>query len=493
MKEKKVIKILKKLEKGEIKEVGNFIKYKFQNKENQIIKLFKLLVSHHPHYYDTELSEKKLHKKIFYEKKYSSSDIDNLYLRLGKILEEYLAYSAYRADRFQNSRNLLRQLLSRNLPDLFDKAYQKELAALNSEEVLDEIFYAKNYFIKKDYFEYLEDRLSIEKAAEANKLLLNQTDDLLHFFLISMLRNYTKLFMNEQIVKYDYRFRFLDDLLKHMDTELKHYKSVPLIILYHGILKIYSNPQSPENFIELKNLIVSVREKIAFRVYQDLMIGLYNTCVRQEKNGKSEYKPQTLSLAKQMAEEGVFLEDDGSMLDHNYTNIFFTATRCGDLDWGFHFLEKFKHLLPKRIREQVYAYNSAVYLYMKSKSLKKKEKNELLGKAIKILSEISLEHSTYYTHIKSLQLNIYLGTGDDISALETIDAFRHWIKRNEMLPQHLLVMYTNYLNFSERLLRCLSNESKVNISELENEIISTEQISYKSILLQKLEEIKNKN
>jgi hypothetical protein len=139
----KLIQLLQTLSKKELKDFRHFVASDYHNPNRHLEKFIGLLAK-----YEDDFSNPKLEKEAFFKKHYPGETFDEQKFRylqsdLTKLLEEFIAYTEYRKDRFQQQLYLTQSLQRRNVTKFFLQELE-ELDKLNETAA----FRDSDYYLK---------------------------------------------------------------------------------------------------------------------------------------------------------------------------------------------------------------------------------------------------------------------------------------------------------------------------------------------------------
>jgi tetratricopeptide (TPR) repeat protein len=118
------------------------------------------------------------------------------------------------------------------------------------------------------------------------------------------------------------------------------------------------------------------------------------------------------------------------------------------------------------------------------------EKGEY-DKALNHLSKVNIELSQQKQQLKNLLLKIYFEKELFNEAIYLIDSSKHFLSREEEMPQNKKKTYTKFLSFTSELLNVKAKPGNSRLIQLKNRIQKEEYFKNKDWLLEKISEIKN--
>jgi hypothetical protein len=161
-----------------------------------------------------------------------------------------------------------------------------------------------------------------------------------------------------------------------------------------------------------------------------------------------------------------------------FMNLVWSGIQTNELDWLEEFIKKYKNRIEPDKRQYVLAYSSASLEFAKGNF---SEALEILGRSG------SIKNVIYKAAIKQLSLMIYYELKWFAPAADLLNAYRHFIRTDKLLPEMYITKSNSFINYFNRLLKINDNtgNNEFEISELISELESTQQIW----LLKKAEEL----
>lgn len=151
-----------------------------------------------------------------------------------------------------------------------------------------------------------------------------------------------------------------------------------------------------------------------------------------------------------------------------FMNIVWIGIRSNELDW----LEKFMKIFIDRIepdkKQYVLAYGTAGIEFEKGN----------FNKALEILGQSGPIKNVYYkAAIKQLTIMIYYELQWFIPSADLLDAYRHFIRTDKLLPEMYITSCNSFIDYYNRLLKLNDNtgDNTFEISQLLSELKSTTQ------------------
>jgi hypothetical protein len=480
--------VLSSLNKDEFKILGKFLKSPIHNSNKNLMKLYQFLRQIYPDFESEKINLELIHKKVFTGKIFNEKITRNLTYEFCDNIETFFSFINYSNNKFSYQKHLLEELNKRKL-DHFVKANLKnadELAA--NHKIKDNESYSFKAFLEKARFMHEFKEVPMGKSLVLNNIQKEYLKNIFNNFLLILLQEYIDMKDRGTTIKSEMDISHIEPHLKYLNGNIEAYKDETSIYLMFKYLHL--NEQTcKEEYFELKNITISSKENISEELFKDFILQLYNFCKIKEREGQKEFGYESFELIKFIDYNNMFCESDGMIIEHNYTNTIATAIRLKEVAWAMEFANKYKNKIPEKVRENTFNYNMAAICYSTSSTCEGNKKKEYENKALDFLTKVKTSDFYYMTRVNNLQLMVYYDKNDLEPIFSLVDAYRHYIHSNELIPDDLRIRYSNFINFISRLANIKSGSGRVSLIyklKLEVQSATTE---YKQWLIKRIEEI----
>lgn len=429
--------------------------------------------------------------KVYPGHEFSRAVINNVISSMTFLAEDFLIINDIRSDEFEHKKRLLNQLNKRNLNKLFEKNLKKALSTLEHTKVKDENYHFRRFVLESIKFEFYNTRTPIGKSHPLYIQRKEIIDYFVNYFLITMLKEYFDMMCAEDLIKFDYKFTFFDEVMQHISGRKNEYKKILPIDILHRFLLLFKNSQNEAFEDELKTLIESNKNTLEKNDYRNFMLELYNYYKQKEDQGIKSYGMKSFKLMDEMLIQGLFFQKDGLLSAHTYINLVSSALRENEMTWAENFINEYKSKVQPDQRVNAYLFSYASLYYVKGSRAGAKSKAKFFTTALGYLARVKSEDFYYMIRIKNTLLRIYYDLGDFELAISIIDAYKHFLSKTKTIPENLYEQYYNFIGFTGKLIKMKTQETQMTIEQLQDEITSTKLISYRGWLLEKAAEIKN--
>ena len=494
MKSKKIFRLLGSLTKDELYDFTKFLIYKFENDDNQSLKLVEFLSEFHPDFIDEQLNSKSIYEHMYPGEIYDDKKLRDRFSILVHVLEEYLFFKEVSSSKAFRFLFLIRQLRRRNLNEELIREFNSGYKFFECQQMRDQWHYLLKYAFYSEFSEFLDEHFEFRQGARESERFANYSDNLVYFFMISMLKNYVNLFIKGKVIKFNYSFKFIDLILSYLETEKDSLEQVPLLKMYHDFFTILKLHSGGEKFYTIKTLIISYKEKIPRESFKELYIALLYYSDALYKKGQKEYGLECFKLMNEMLRQGILFEPDGSVQEINYTSYVAVALRQKKLKAAEKFVNTYKNRLTNDVRDDSYNYNMAVIYYRKAslKNMTGAMRKNTYKEALTYLSNVRENHYYFYVRNNELAIKLNYEIGNLTGVLELIHSYRNNLYNDSFLPLEKKQGYLNFINYTEKLLNIRQYRSRTKLEYLKERINGCEKLIYKSWLLAKAEEVKIK-
>ncbi|MDQ3019891.1 MAG: hypothetical protein M3R36_04870 [Bacteroidota bacterium] len=480
MKNTKLIELLKAFSKQEIKEFEKFVASPYFSRGRDLLPFYKILLKYYPRFENSDFTYEKIYRKLHPKVKYNKPSSENL-LRvmsseLVKLAEEYLTYENLKSDRLQSRISLIEVYVTRNQKNLYSKLYSKTQKDLNN---LSDGFTSK-YFLNMYFFKMFEVMFDIRSNETFRSTLESQTALLNFFFLCAFC-----FIDNSHKNKISFNVDTKDDLIeqfmrsfdfKNFTSYLNKNKSIKKVDKEIFELCFYSLIHSldRDNMIYISNIerlfyknryLFEDNHKLSFYF---LLLPAYD---------RNNDKEKLYILYKNILHDKIFEPGKNLMPFRLYFNIIrlFAERNPEEAE---KFTLKFTDSLNTDKKKSFYNFSFAL--------LEFNRKN--YGKSLEYISKVEIVffYLKYYTKILFLQIFYELNYTEQ--AISMIDSFKHFLKKNQYVPDGHRVNYEKFVDCYKTLLNIKMARNKSGLKILKKNIESEGILFYMDWFLEKINE-----
>ncbi len=478
----KVIEILKRFDRKELKELSDFVDSPFHNKNKNVRKLFTALKPFYPEFAGSKLTKENIYEKIFPGRSYADKTFRNLMSDLMNLIESYVAYSYIDNDIYYRKFFRTIGLAGLQMDSLAGSA-MKEADKLFSDIKFD----GGNFFYLMHLLEMEKDFLAIRK----NKLInLNMKEG--EYLIYAFLSKYLIFKMKY----YNYRYKlgteklsgFIEEFEKSINLEsfIKFIERSPstemeIVLIYYYCTKFMSDISADSYYSKVKLLFEKNKNRLNRTETVNLYLTFNSYCVARIRQGSKEYARELFSIYKKMFEENLAMGEGETHLHITiFYNVVSIALNIGEAPWAKSFIDNNHTKLLPEYEETMYNYSYSLYYFHRKE----------FEKSLQHLNKVNFENHFIKTGVRMLLLKIYYELRYTESLYSMCDSIKHYFSGDKQIPPDIKNSSIEFINICARLYRNLADSSKEKILDIQNEIEHKHLGLNKDWLLEKLDEMK---
>ncbi|MEO8209650.1 MAG: hypothetical protein ABI840_03740 [bacterium] len=480
MKSSNLILMMGKLNAAEFKEFGEYTRSSYFNKSEGVIKLYEYIKIHYPDFDEIKMGKENVFRNILPDIEYDDAFMRKLMFNLSKLTEDFLVHENIKKDSFNYSKALLNELMVRDLK----KLYTKKLKSINDEFIKQKIKnneYYKNKYIIDSINEsvVMKDKMVVNSKDRLDMYLNNHTKSMIEYFLVEILCEYRFLINYKKIVRFDFNPAFYEIILNYMKkNESVH--NVPLLSLYYNSLLLIIEKEKM-HFQKLKELLIKEMSSFSWHDKYGTFAILVNFINDEYHKGNKQYANEGFELYKLIIQYKLYSGKEGGHFENAlFKNIVKLGLLMKETDWTEKFINDYIEELLPEARDNTLYYSKARVNFAKGN----------YERSLEDLSKIVSIHDFHFkSQIKSLTLMIFIEKSWINEAFDLIDASKHYISYEKLLPEITKEKNMNFIKFCTEILKMKSKNSKEKINDLKYDLLNTENILEKEWLEEKIEEL----
>ncbi len=444
--------LLQTFTKKELRLCLQFVETPLYNRNEQVLQLYKLLITFHPTYDQAAIDRQELFSLLFPNTPYNEQRLRYVMSDLTKVLEAFITQQEY-----QQEKNyfLARAYAKRNLSKYFDQTYKQIQTKWKKENIKGRDFYLQKYVL-----EDLKLRAGLQKKVDLLPFTQSIIYELDSLYLVHKLHyiceviNYTYVYADKKTPN-DYRF-----LLAAIQDALPDSKYInePAILIYYQILLNLTEFEEEAHFHQLLALLRKYESYFEPSELNTMYTFATNYCVRQMNRGNDSYFRHLFELYKHLLDKEIMLYAD-RLTESDYKNIATLSLKFNELEYAAHFIETYQTYIEKTKRENAYTFNLAHLRFYQQQF------NDTLA----LINQVEFTDPYYHADSKLLIMMSYYELDELVPLHNTFDTFGAFLRRNKLASAVHRKMYLNYLKYIKQLTRIrLGNERY--IKSLQEEI-----------------------
>lgn len=256
------------------------------------------------------------------------------------------------------------------------------------------------------------------------------------------------------------------------------FKDNPVTEIYYCIIELFNQGEEEKYYFRIKEILKHLKDSLHFDDLCEIYINLTNYCNRKITSGITMFKNEKFELYKEENELKLYVVN-GFMHPVYYKNLVILALSLDEYEWVIEFIVTYKNDLPDESKNNIYMYCMALYEF----DMKQFEKS------LEFLSKIKYDELYLKYDSKILQLMIYYETGAEESLISSLEAYRHFLSNNKLLPENKKELYTNFYKFFNKLFIYRSKQNKFELERLKLSINNDIKIYNKDWIIRKIDEL----
>jgi hypothetical protein len=438
----KLIQLLQTLSKKELKDFQHFVASDYHNSNEPLQQFLRFLGK-----YEGDYNSPKLNKEAFFKKHYPHERFDEQKFRylqsdLTQLLEEFLSYTEFRKDKFQQQFYLTQSLQRRNANKFFLQELQ-ELEKLNETAAFrDSDYYLKLHKISEIRYEHSSENRNRAFDNSLQELI----DNLEITYLARGFRYYCEMINRRNILSVNYNLSFFDELVKHLRKGT--FDDIPAIFIYRLIHCTLTEPDEIKHYNDLLEALQKYEHLFSRSEARGMYVFAQNFCIRRINSGDKQALDMIFSLYKVMVSKNLIFE--GNFVSQpDFKNIVTTGLRLGADAWVGDFIEEFHPKLNPQFSKNAYTYSMAWVHFARRE----------YDKALRMLLKVEFNDVYYHLDSKSLLMKVYFELDEYDAFASLVDAFKIYLRRNQTISDVQKKTYHNFILLINKLMKFKLNRS----------------------------------
>lgn len=414
----------------ERRELEKFLRSEYFNTNPNVLRLYEYLKSKKFRIEHNDSIDLEIFNLIFSNRKYNRQKIYDLYSETTRLLEKFLMIHKFQKDPLLRKQKLLEALNERNLKSEFNsliRRLSKEI--LKYPDNCDENLFFKFAFYFTDFsFRVANNLPDTDYSLYKSRIYLD------YFYVLTKLK-----LLYDLNQRGDIQSDILGEDFKALEGIISGSKEYPeIILIYYNLYTLTFLEHSTAVFERTIKLVEENKNQLDHKTLFDIYTKLQNYCIFKINEGSVSYKRILFNLYKKA------MNLDVSYIDPMiFSNIVTAALDLSKINWALDFIENFKHKIIPEFRTDVYLFNKAkIYFHVKK-----------YDEALEMLNKIKYKDIFSSLYSRALVCMIFYELNETERFYYSLDAFRHYLKRNRLIPDHIREMGYNFIKFSNTLYR----------------------------------------
>lgn len=475
----KLVEGVRSLEKSERSRFDAFLRSPYHNARTLSVSCWEYFHQFAPSFCHKDLTLEALGQHLFPRKKVSRQVVLDEISHLYRLLKSFWETEALQADPLLQRSLRLQQLSERGLDRLYAVERKASQKLLENTEVESELYYQYELSwatIDNEHFGRQQQR-TVDESLSKRLYALDV------YYLTLALRENCEALNRQHILNTSYAIPLLPAIVDLLADSANTYRAIPFIDTYYHIFLTLLPAATEQDYEALLFTLRRFRDLFSEQDRWAMYKYAQNFCIRKVNLGNPAYEHKLFALYQELLEEKILLFK-GHLTHTDYKNIATTGIRVKALKWVETFMETYREHVAVEFRENVYAYCRA--------SLEVEKGNTQL--AIRLLHQISHTDVHYQLSARQLLAKIYYQNDDLEGMLYTIQAYRHFLKRNREIPKSRRQAHLSFLSLlkslalmRDRLPTYSQDKQKVTMLKYEERLQQATSLSNRSWLTEAFE------
>ncbi len=475
-----LLEILATLNLKEFKDFGEYVNSPFFNKNEAVIKLYEYIRRYFPALEGLNFGKENVFSEIFPNAEYNDGFMRTIMFNLTKLAEDYIAYKDFKSRELTEQIHLLKALNKRDLNRLFSKNLKLASEKLEKNRIHDEFYFNEKFLI--EYEKNINDFKSIKILNQKDIPeggIANQSEYLINYFILQLLKRYRTLLNLKNVLDIDFGRPLMAELLQYIESHPEIYTEIPLAGLLYNEIKLLETDDK-DYYNSIKELVLDMNTGFDRSERFNGLVVISNYCLKKNHEGNRSALEDFMEISEFMFENKIDTLNKGDYLQINYfRTVLLMALTAGRVDWAERFVKESKDALSPEERENAYNFAMA--------RLEFSRRN--FERSLKFLSLVRYDDIYYKFSGKTLQAQLYYELDMLNELSDHLDSYRKFLNNSKLLTGLHKKVNENFVKVMNDLLKLKSNSGRTKISKLKEKITTYKELSGKSWLLNKLEEL----
>lgn len=402
-----------------------------------------------------------------------------------KLAEEFLGQLNYKKDVFSRNVHQLRELIERKQVGLAYKKIadsEKNLTRLNYP---DDVYYYNRHLLKSlsNYLELIQDKTL------NNDDIIAEGENIIILAFVVIFHTTFNLSIGKGTYNQEIPSSLIYNFLSELDTVSLQEKTkaapgaiAETIEFYFRLMRLQTEPANEENYFILKSSFEHFADKINKEDLYNFYTALRSYSVQKMLRSRNEFRKEQFEIDKLAIKHDAY-----SPAKHKYfqlvpfRNYLNAAIVEGDFEWADELVKNYLHKVDPKYRPDMLNYSKAIISFMKNN----------FEDALKNINLLKGSNIFFKFDLRAYNLMIYYELGWYEPALEYIDSYRHFLNKNRSIGELRIKVVSNFVSFTNDLVKIKLNISKKSIPELKKEVQEASLVTNKTWLQNKIAELIN--
>jgi hypothetical protein len=434
MKESKLIKLLRKLDRTDIKRLSDFINSPYYNKNVKYSKVFEELVKYHPDFDREVFSEEKVYMNSLGSERYNYFAMKNILSDLNELALKFI-HTEYKGERMlADEIKLLEAMREKELFDEYKRKLVKVREKLEKNKSESEFYFEDKLHLMYEEISYV----SIFEPNTRFELKQEELDSLINYFLVKVLKAYCSLLHEMKQNNYPFKFEMIDNISDYLKS--RSFENIPVLNMYKNVLFLQMS-DDPGYY----KVLSRIKDKYFFTLNHGdaymLFIYMRSFAVIHYSNTLDpKFKRETFELDKFMYDQGRL--PLGKILYPDFIAAVKTAAAVEEYQWAEKFMEEMEGELMEDVKNDVLNFSNGFMEYCKGN----------LDSAMELFYKVNFNLFIMQIQVYIFLQRVYYEIGHYEDALNLAKTAKEYLNK-EIATGEMKSNLTNFFNNSVKLIR----------------------------------------
>lgn len=472
-----LILILKTFTEAEINEFKIFIRSPYYNNRNAIVSLLDVIISYYPEFNFKHITKNELFGKVFPGKKFNDSTFRVILSGLNDLAVKFITLKKFESDNPAFNLTKIKALMERNVLTGLDKIFSESYSLLSKKGTVSvETFFHLHLFNTAES-SYLSEKHSgvFDKILDKYGLE-SDMKNLLHYFYLKFMSRYVYMLNIEMLYNVRFEKEFIDKIFQSINPET--FGNTAILQLYFHLVLMLKEKLNDNHYFKVKELFRKHKKTFHKNDVTEVIINMQNFCSRMISEGHRGFYKEKFEIYKTELKLKTYLIK-GKMSPVYFISLVSLALKIKKTVWIKNFIENYSSKLDESIRINTVNYSLSLYEF--------ELKN--FRKAQEYLSVIKFTDLYQKLDLKVLQIMIYYEMNYTDNLISALEAFRHFLSNNKLIPESKYIYYSNFYKSVKKLNYFRQRKDEFGIKKFISELKSKSNFVNRNWILSKADEL----
>jgi hypothetical protein len=446
----KLLDYLKQLTSVEMDEFEDFVNSPFFNKSRQAVKLYAILLRHHPDFKRSMIRKERVFKQIYGDEPYNDDLLRKNASILTSLVKEFIKIKAFQTEEgIDQELFLLYGLRKRKNKEEYLNTKKKRDEKLSGLTYNDSQLYLKGHLNElEDLYFYMNNDMQ-EKAGKA---ITEQAEYLICYLLNNFTNCLYIMDSNRNAFNIEYGSNLIKEFINCFDidsfvekaSELNS-KNYPAFLLELNRAMMVLNPADTSYYYKCKSFIEEHPDFFDKRLKLALFFKLIFYSAGKMSEGHIEFAKELLMLYRTVLDEQLGLTDssDGYFPAAAFRNIVVSAAASNEIPWLEEFIQKYADTLNPEWKDELVNYSNVILHFHKGS----------YEKALGFILDITYKNTFIKHDVLRYKLFVFYELGYTEEIESVINSFKYSVKTVADLSSQRQKVLNELIKYVRELVR----------------------------------------